>query len=449
MKQTKRELIGEVPFNPEVEQIVLGRMIDRPELLDSVFSNLVETDFLTPKHKLLFAAIKKLSLSGADVTETSVNTVFNSLGGTVDPKGLEFIVSLAANSDHIRSDKENAKILIANSIYRFLLTTGMEIAAAATSKNYLDVDSVILEANKRLSEATDRRLLKTKLKYVHELVPTILKEVFAAKEKGISPERGLRTGIAAIDDGINGLMPGRVTVLAGATSMGKSSLAVFFGLRTAIVENTPVGLISLEMPARELTQRMISTISRVPFKKIQEASFNQDEYLRLVNCTSVFENTLIAIDDTGGIKISEMRSLAKKLVREKGIKLLIIDYLQLVSHKVKSDNSNQRVADISQAAKRIALEENIHVLLLSQLSRNPSRRVDPTPQLSDLRDSGSIEQDADTVVFIHRPARAGDDHYDDRFVKIIIAKNRSGALFEVDLDFEGEIFNFIEQKEDF
>jgi replicative DNA helicase len=441
----KRELIGEMPHDAIAEQAVLGRLLDRPEMFYSTFAELSEEHFLIPKHKFLFSSICKVIDANGEVTETSVYAVFKNLINDVDSGGFNFIISLSARHEFTGSEKEAVKILRANLKLRKLMSLGLEISAGVSNRDYTEVDEFVGEISSRILSMESSDSPRNKIKYLKELAPLVIKEALKAKEQGVVLNPGLKTGFKQLDEGLGGLAPGRVTVLAGTTSSGKSALAAFFGLRTAIVENTSVGLISLEMSAKELTQRIVSTVSGVEYKKIINGTFNQNEFKALVDSTSIFEKIVFGIDDSGGIRISELRAVAKRLIQEKGLKLLIVDFLQLVKHKVKSDNSNQRVAEISQAVKEIALHENIHVLLLSQLSRRHLDRPDPTPRPSDLRDSGSIEQDADAIIFIMRPTGEVDgERLDGTQGKLIVAKNRSGKTFDVDIEFTGETFQFRE-----
>ena len=440
----KRELVAEQQHNELAEKQVLGRLLDNQSLLNGIFNPLNEKYFVKPIHKFIFNAVKSLVDNNADVGNVSVYELVSKLINDNEYGGFQYIVELEANIAWEGTEKENMPLLSSLYVFRQLTAFGMEVAAAASTRNYLELDSVLDTSYSRLSEICDNRYRKKGLKILSEVAVKEMHAIFEDSDSGKVTQRGLLTGISALDIGLVGLLPGDVTVIAGATSMGKSSLAAFIALNMAKYQGTRIGIITLEMRAEELVLRMVSSLSGVPLYKISTATFNATEHENLTSILNNIKDLFIVLDDGGKVEIGEYEGRVRHMIKKHKIDILIVDYLQLVKNKNRTENSNQKVTEISNKIKEVALSENIHTILLSQLSRKLSDRGDNRPVLSDLRDSGSIEQDASNVIFINRPARLGDENSDDSKATIWVMKNRNGAVFNFDLLFTGETYTFTE-----
>ena len=327
-----------------------------------------------------------------------------------------------------------------------LIETAQQIAEEGFNEAE-DVEVVLDSAEKRILDVTRTRRT-SEFRTSAEVVNTVMENIYKMKNQK-SRITGVRTGYKDLDDTTNGLQRGDLIILAARPSMGKTAFALNLALNAAQLQtDQAVAVFSLEMPAEQLIQRMMSTKSEVDGMKIRSGFLNNDEMNSLAEAATEMRAMKIYIDDTPGVRVSEIFSKCRKLNAEHGLSLVVIDYIQLITGNGKnSDNRQQEVSEISRSLKALARELKVPVIALSQLSRKVEERTEKIPMLSDLRESGAIEQDADIVMFLYREAyyaklKDKDESVTNESVDVIIAKHRNGATKNITLSFERNINSF-------
>ncbi|NCS32243.1 replicative DNA helicase [bacterium] len=424
------------PQNIEAEQAVLGALLIDPEAIIKIGDKIKPEQFYRGSHQKIFAAMMSLfeRREPADVL-----TVANELKESKDLDGvggeayLADLVNAVPSSANIESYTEIVK---ENAIRRTLISTASEM----TKDSYETAKSIrelLQETEQAIFGISQENLSRTFVPIRDTLMESFDKlEELKKNKTGV---RGVPTGFRDIDTKLSGLQDSSLIILAARPSVGKSSLALNISQYAAVHQKVPVGFFSLEMSRDELVNRLLASQSGVDSWKITTGNLNEEDFGKLGESMGILAEAPFYIDDTPGISISEMRTKARRLQLEHGVKLIVVDYLQLAVSR-NLTNRVQEVAEISQGLKNIARELKCPVLALSQLSRGVEQRGEQRPQLSDLRDSGSIEQDADVAMFLWRPLdeeKQRPDH-----VKLTIAKNRNGATGEIDLIFKGEQTRF-------
>lgn len=441
------------PQSLEAEMALLGSIMLRSDALYEVIDIVRPESFYFDKHALVFEAMLELFGKHQPIDILSLSTrlkekdLLDRIGGTTFLTELSSMVPSSANAKHY------AEIVMKKHMMRQLIEASEHLSDLGFNEAG-ELEEVLDQAEKRIFDITERFAGSARFK---DLTP-LLHEAFERFEKLSSAEhelRGIRTGFKALDDILGGFQNSDLIILAARPSVGKTALALDIARRTATEHKTPVGIFSLEMSADQLVDRIVAAQSRTDASIIrkgvrnQSGTWREDVFSNIRDALDDLSRTPIYIDDQPGNTIMKMRSAARKLKIEKGLKLLIVDYLQLMSPSSarSSDSMVQQVTEISRSLKHLARELNIPVIALSQLSRAVESRGGK-PKLSDLRDSGSIEQDADLVMFIH----ADQDDIRDESGKIkdiqrkelIIAKHRNGPLGSVNLDYHTRFNTFVE-----
>lgn len=436
------------PQAVEIEKMVLGAlMIDKDAF--SVVSEILHPEtFYEPRSQKIYRAIQTLSLNEDPV---DIMTVVEELKreGTLDEiGGAGYILELSshvASSAHI---EYHAKILAQKYLARQLISFASVIETKAFDET-VDVDELMQEAEGSLFELSQKNMRQdyTQIDPVVKQAVEILQKA-AANKGGLT---GIPTGYTKLDDYTAGWQRSDLVIIAGRPAMGKTSFALSLAKNIAVDYNTPIAFFSLEMNNVQLVNRLISNVCEIEGKKILNGQLDDEEWKRLDKNVRKLQAAPIYIDDTPGMSIFELRTKARRLVREKGVQVIMIDYLQLMNASGARFGSRQEeVSTISRSLKGLAKELDIPVLALSQLNRTVEGREGPDgkrPQLSDLRESGAIEQDADMVLFVHRPEyyriftdEKGNDLHGK--AQIIIAKHRKGGTGDVLLNFRGEFTRF-------
>lgn len=432
----------------DVEKVVLGAlMIDKDAF--SVISEILNPDtFYEPRNKKIFTAIRSLNMNEYPVDIMSVTEELKREGTLEDVGGPAYIIELSshvASSAHI---EYHARILAQKFLARQLISFASNIETKAFDET-VDINELMQEAEGSLFELSQRNMKKD---YV-QIDPVITKAVeilqkASANSGGLT---GVPTGFAKLDEKTSGWQNSDLIIIAGRPAMGKTSFALSLAKNIAVDYQTPIAFFSLEMNNVQLVNRLISNVCEIPGNKMLNGQLSPDEWERLDKNIRRLQGAPLYIDDTAGLSIFELRTKARRLVREKGVKIIMIDYLQLMNASgMRFGSRQEEVSKISQSLKGLAKELDIPILALSQLNRTVENREGldgKRPQLSDLRESGAIEQDADMVLFVHRPEYyhiVEDDKGNDLrgMAQIIIAKHRKGATGDVLLKFRGEFTRF-------
>ena len=432
----------------DIEKVVLGAlMIDKDAF--TVVSEIIKPEtFYEARHQKIYEAVQSLNLQEKPVDIMTVTEELRHKGTLEDVGGPAYVVELSsqvASSAHI---EYHAHILAQKFLARQLIQFASMIETDAFDET-VDVDDLMQKAEGALFEISQKNMLQD---YVQ--IDTIVDQAHQLLLQASNREGGLTgvpSGFRKLDDITAGWQPSDLVIIAGRPAMGKTSFALSIAKNVAIDYRKPIAFFSLEMNNVQLVNRLISNVCSIPGNKILNGQLTPDEWERFDSNIRKMQGAPIYVDDTPGLSIFELRTKARRLVREHGIALLMIDYLQLMNANGMRFNSRQEeVSTISRSLKGLAKELNIPVLALSQLSRAVEQRDGPEgkrPQLSDLRESGAIEQDADMVLFVHRPEyyhilqdEKGNDLHG--MAQIIIAKHRKGATGDVLLNFRGEYTRF-------
>jgi len=443
------------PQAREIEQVVLGAlMIDKDAF--SMISEIVRPEtFYEPRNQKVYQAIQTLSMAEKPVDIITVTEQLKHDGTLEEVGGPAYIVELSshvASSAHI---EYHAHILAQKFLARQLISYASVIETKAFDET-VDIDELMQEAEGSLFELSQKNMRQdyTQIDPVLAQAVNILQKA-AENAGGLT---GIPTGYTDLDDKTSGWQNSDLVILAGRPAMGKTAFALSLAKNIAIDQRIPVAFFSLEMSNVQLVNRLISNVCEVSGKKILNGQLDDEEWKRLDKNLRKMQGAPMYIDDTPGLSIFELRTKARRLVREKGVKMIMIDYLQLMNaNGMKFGSRQEEVSTISRSLKGLAKELDLPILALSQLNRTVENRegIDgKRPQLSDLRESGAIEQDADMVLFVHRPEYyhiLQDEKGNDLrgMAQIIIAKHRKGATGDVLLTFRGEFTRFQNPNDDF
>ncbi len=429
------------PHSVEAEQSVLGGLLIDNSAWDRAGDLLTETDFYRFEHKQIFGALGKLINAGKPADVVTVFEELTSLGKAADCGGLKYLNDLAQSVPSAANLRRYAEIVRERAILRKLVTTSDEIATAALAPQGRAVTEILDEAEGkifRIGEEGSRS--KQGFQSMDQLVVQLIDRVNELAEQGAEDVTGVRTGFYDLDRMTAGLQPGDLIILAARPSMGKTAFAINIGENVAINEGLPVVIYSMEMGAAQLALRMVGSIGRIDQGHLRTGRLADDEWSRLSEAVDKLGKAAIFIDESPGLSPSEVRARARRQARMCGqLGLIIVDYLQLMSGNGGANEENRAtvVGEISRGLKALAKELRCPVIALSQLNRSVETRPDKRPMMSDLRESGAIEQDADIIMFIYR-----DEYYTKEECKepgvaeIIIAKQRNGPVGTVKLAFQ-------------
>lgn len=431
-----------LPNSQRMEQSLLGAILIDPDVMrECRDQDLDASEFFQPSHALLYQAFCELSDTGKPVDFENAVLRLQDKNELEKAGGLSYISSLmdaavssAGVENYIETIKSKAQL-------RRLIKAADEISANAAESS-AEIDAILDEAERAVMDVTRVRR-GAEFESSRDVIERIYEEVQALREnRGIS---GIKTGYAALDNMTNGFHPGELIILAARPAMGKSALALNFANQVARRNEGAVAIFSLEMPSESLMKRLLSSEGLIDGKKLTSGKLEDDEMNRLYEAGNQLSARRLFIDDTSMIKVSQIFSKCRKLKNEQGsISLVVIDYLQLISGSGRSDSRQQEVSEISRNLKILAKEMECPVIALSQLSRKVEERTSHEPQLSDLRESGSIEQDADIVMFIYREQYYADDAdaQDTEVVDLSLKKHRNGETGKVQLVFEKSFSRF-------
>ena len=437
------------PNNIEAEEAVLGAILKQPNVMNKVAEILSADYFYLPAHRIIYDALKHLYDNNENIDIISVSENLNYSGKLESVGGRAYINDLLANTVTTVNVKYYAKIIQEAAIKRSLISAGSEIVSSGYEKQ-ISVDEALDSAERLIFDISSQKS-SSEMVHVKDIVlDTYQKIEYNYEHKG--ELTGIPTSFYALDEITNGLQKSDLIILAARPSMGKTALALNIAQNVALKANVPVAIFSLEMSKQQLMQRMLCSEAEVDAQRLKTGDLQAKDWEKLANAMNAFSQAPIYVDDTSGCTITDLRAKCRRLkMKEKNLGLIVIDYLQLMEGVGKEDRL-QQISAISRGLKILAKDLDVPVLALSQLSRAVESRTGNKPQLSDLRDSGAIEQDADIVMFIYR-----EDYYkqtegtetDDNTPKaangeseIIIAKHRNGPVGSIKLLFQGNITKF-------
>ena len=432
------------PHSLEAEQSVLGGLMLDSNRADEVMDVLVAEDFYRNDHRLIFSAIYGLTNESMPADVITVQEYLDNSGELEKSGGLVYLDELTRNTPSATNIPAYAKIVREHSIMRRLLSTVNDIGQTVYQPEGRTPYEVLDNAEQRIYEISD-----SGAKRGSGFVPAraLMKDAVTSIEKlfkNNSEITGLATGFTDLDKLTTGLQKSDLIIVAGRPSMGKTSLAMNLAENAALDSNAAVAIFSMEMSGEQLIRRMLTSLGRIDAQRVRTGKLNDDDWSRLTSAINLLDKTRVYIDDTPGLTPSEIRSRCRRLAAQNDGKLglVIIDYLQLMTMGGSSENRATELSAITRALKGLAKEVKVPVVALSQLNRSLEQRTDKRPVMSDLRESGSIEQDADLIMFIYRDEVYNDETDDKGIAEIIISKQRNGPIGTVKLTFLGQYTKF-------
>ncbi len=435
-----------LPQNIEAEEAVLGAILVNPDVLTKVVETLKPESFYKPAHKYVYEAMLQLFNTNERIDLVSVSDVLSYNSKLEAVGGRAFINDLSYKTITTSNIEYYARIVQEKAVKRALINAGGEIVSFGYDMN--PIDESLENAEKLIFDIASKKAT-TDLSHIKDLVMNSYQKMeyrYEHRDELI----GLRTDFYELDNMTSGLQKSDLIILAARPSMGKTAFALNIAQNVAIKEKVPVAIFSLEMSKEQLVQRMLCSQAEVDTQRIKTGNMNQKDWDKIVNAMNDFANAPIFIDDTSGCTLTDIRAKCRRLkMEQKDLGLVVIDYLQLMEGTGREDRM-QQISAISRGLKTLARELDVPVIALSQLSRAVESRTDKRPMLSDLRESGAIEQDADIVMFIYRDEYYKKNDEEAEVAKaaskgeseIIIAKHRNGPVGKVDLLFQANITKF-------
>ena len=432
-----------LPHDPVAEQSVLGSVFISPNSLISLADELVPDDFYKPANKIVFKTMLSLLEKGEPIDATTMVSALTNQGDISTVGGINYVVELVNSTQTSKNVEHYAKLVKEKATLRKVIADLSDSLSSAYQGD-VSIDDIIAKTEKSMLNISNQNT-GSGFRNVADILDTHMQMV-ETRSQTDGVVTGLSTGFVGLDKITTGLHEDNLIILAARPAMGKTALALNIAQYIAVKEKKPVAIFSLEMGAESLIERMLAAEGMVEGYHLKTGNLSVEEWSRLVHAQGNLYDAPIFVDDTAGIRISEIRSKARKLAQEMGgLGVIIIDYLQLITGS-KGENRQQIVSEISRELKILAKDLKVPVIALSQLSRAVEQRQDKRPMLADLRESGSIEQDADIVAFLYRDAYYQKEQVDSQeannVTELILEKNRHGSLGTVKLYFHKEYTKF-------
>ena len=436
------DLLRKLPLSVEAEQSVLGSILVKPESFEKIAGQLAADDFYMEEHKAIFAAIQEMFLKNRTIDTVTLVDALVQGGYRDETGGIQYLTQIANVVPVAANIRDYARIVKEKALLRRLITACDEISEEAYSEQG-DVSRVLDAAEQRIFDLAQNKESR-EFRHVKDLLSNVYQElVDKAEHKEV--DRGVRTGFSDLDRVLVQLGPADLVLVGARPGMGKTSFAMNIAVNAAKSTGKAVCVFSLEMSGEQLVNRMLSSEAMVDSHALRTGEIRPEDWQRLADASAMLAGCNLLIDDTSGVTVTDMKA---KLRRVKNLGLVVVDYLQLMQASKNIESRVQEVADISRNLKIMAKELSVPVICCAQLSRGPEQRESKKPMLSDLRDSGAIEQDADIVLFLYR-----DEYYKDvkgakanvevNTAEVIIAKNRHGALKDVKMTWNGQFTKFV------
>lgn len=428
-----------IPHSREAEEAVIGAVLINPEVYYDVAQFLSAEDFYIHRHKWIWDAFTRLHEQRIPVDMLTVSEELDRVNQLAEIGGPAYLTSLVNQVPSSLNAESYGHIVEGHSIRRKMITAANQIAALAYDEKSV-VDTVMDEAEKAIFNVSERRL-KNDVQPIREVLSAYYDRI---DELAKRPEdiMGVPTGFFDLDKMLNGLNQSDLIIIAGRPGQGKTGFLLSIAKNAALTHKKHVAIFSLEMSNEQVVQRLISQETGIDSQRMRSGKLTEAEWPLFTHAIEVFSDTKLFLDDTPAITPLALRTKCRRLHMEYGLDLVIIDYLQLMGGDTRNDNRVQEVSYISRNLKILARELNVPVLTAAQLSRAVEQRTDKRPVLSDLRESGSLEQDADIVMFIYRPDQYEKDTTKQNVAEIIVAKHRNGPVGSVEMIFRGALAKF-------
>ena len=430
------------PQDVAAEQSVLGGMMLSKDAIADVVEVLRGTDFYRPNHESVFDAVTDLYGRGEPADAVTVAAELNRRGDLGRVGGAAYLHTLIASVPTAANAGYYAEIVRERAVLRRLVEAGTRIVQMGYAAGGGDVDGIVDSAQAEVYKVTERRSSEDYLP-IADIIEGTIDEIEASSHRGEGMV-GVPTGFADLDQLTNGLHAGQMIVIAARPAIGKSTVGLDIARSAAIKNGLPAVVFSLEMSRNEITMRLLSAEATVSLQHMRKGTMREEDWTRLARTMGKVSEAPLFIDDSPNMSLMEIRSKCRRLKQRHGLKLVVIDYLQLMSSGKRVESRQQEVSEFSRALKLLAKELEVPVIAISQLNRGPEQRTDKRPAMSDLRESGSIEQDADMVILLHREdayeresPRAGE-------ADLIVAKHRNGPTDTITVAFQGHYSRFVD-----
>lgn len=436
------------PHSIEAEQSVLGGLFLDKDALIKVVERVQADDFYRKDHRIIYNAIQALDLDGKPFDLVTVAEWLESHQQLDEAGGLSYLAALAENTPSASNVGVYADIVRKRSVLRQLISATVKISERVFNPGGLSSEQVLDFAEQTVFEIAEQENRgKRVYKNIKDLLVSALDRVDEIYQKK-TPVTGIATGFDDFDERTAGLQKSDLVIVAGRPSMGKTAFAVNMAEHAVIKEQLSVAVFSMEMPGEQLAMRMMSSLGRVDQHKVRTGKLGDEDWPRLTSAVTLLKNKNLFIDDTPALTPAELRARCRRIAREHSLDLIIIDYLQLMQIPDTPENRATEISEISRSLKSMARELEVPVVALSQLNRSLEQRPNKRPVMSDLRESGAIEQDADVIVFIYRDEVYNEETTDKGIAEIIIGKQRNGPIGTVKLAFLGQYTRFENYIED-
>ncbi|MEM6511862.1 MAG: replicative DNA helicase [Pseudomonadota bacterium] len=430
------------PNSVEAEQSLLGGLMLDKLAFDKVADVVRAADFYRKDHQLIYAAISALAQEGDAFDVITVSESLDQKGELDAAGGLEYLATLANETPGAANARAYANIVRERSVMRSLIHAGNEIAGSVFSTDGRTASELVDEAERLVFEIAEQGARgKSGFQALRDILPETVDRIDLLHQSD-GDITGISTGYHEFDKMTAGLQGGDLIIVAGRPSMGKTTLAVNMAENAAIGSKVPTAIYSMEMPSQQLAFRMISSLGRVDQTHLRTGNFPDEDWSRINTAVQLMSEAPVFIDDTPGLSPTEIRARSRRLQREHGLGLIVVDYLQLMQVPGSTENRATEISEISRGLKAVAKELNVPVIALSQLNRSVEQRTDKRPVMSDLRESGAIEQDADLIIFIYRDEVYNQDTPRKGIADITIAKQRNGPIGDFPLTFVGRYTKF-------
>ena len=439
---TDLEALKVPPHSIEAEQAVLGGLMLDNEAWPNVAERLNSDDFYRRDHAKIFRAVEVLANDSKPFDVVTLAEWLRSHEQLSDVGGMAYLGQLAENTPSAANIAAYADIVRQRSILRGLISAGTQIVESAFRTEGRNPDELLDLAESLVFEIAERESKSRRgFRPIKELLVDALDRIDMLFQRD-NPITGVATGFYELDNMTSGLQKSDLVIIAGRPSMGKTAFAINIAQHAAIKEELPVAVFSMEMPSEQLAMRMMSSLGRIDQHKVRTGRLSDDDWPRLTHSVGILSEAKMFIDDTPALTPGDLRARCRRLAREHGIGLVVIDYLQLMQVPGTKENRATEISEISRSLKALAKELSCPVIALSQLNRSLEGRQDKRPMMSDLRESGAIEQDADLIMFIYRDEVYNEDSADKGIAEIIIGKQRNGPIGSRKLRFFGEYTSF-------
>ncbi|WED41940.1 replicative DNA helicase [Legionella cardiaca] len=442
-RKTTVDSLKSPPHSSEAEQAIIGGLMLDNQVWDAISTKLCDADFYRTEHRILYRAISELAKKDQPFDVVTLLDILKSTNQLDDAGGETYLFELANNTPSVANVSAYADIVREKSVQRQLITVANDIADSAYNPLGREVTELLDFAETKVFAIAEQTGGDGGPESIKTILVKTVEKIDALYHNG-DALTGLPTGLTDFDERTSGLQPSDLIIVAGRPSMGKTTLVMNMAEHAAIKAGKPVLVFSMEMPGDSLAMRMMSSLGRIDQHRLRTGKLEDDDWPRVTSAVHLLSEAPLFIDDTAALSPAEMRARARRLAKEHGqLGLIVVDYLQLMKVPgFKADNRTAEISEISRSLKSLAKELEVPVIALSQLNRSLEQRQDKRPVMSDLRESGAIEQDADLICFIYRDEVYNEDSPDKGTAELIIAKQRNGPIGKVRVAFLGKYTRF-------